>query len=97
MRTDSESAGTTVVPGIDVVTVSRWIADRAAMTPPLSLQPIPGGRSNPTYPVRDAHREMIILRRPPLRQLLATGHNVGREFATDPRLEAWRRYSLSEV
>jgi aminoglycoside phosphotransferase (APT) family kinase protein len=80
MRKESGSTEKAAVPGVDVVSVSRWIGDHTNMKAPFSYQPIPGGRSNPTYLVRDGHGDMIILRRPPLGQVLATAHDVSREY-----------------
>ena len=46
---------------------------------PLSAQLIAGGRSNLTYLVRSGAREFV-LRRPPLGHVLATAHDMAREY-----------------
>lgn len=46
---------------------------------PLQAELIPGGRSNLTYVVTDGTRE-VVLRRPPLGHVLATAHDMSREF-----------------
>jgi aminoglycoside phosphotransferase (APT) family kinase protein len=47
--------------------------------PPLRAALIPGGRSNLTYRVTSADRTYV-LRRPPLGHVLATAHDMGREY-----------------
>jgi aminoglycoside phosphotransferase (APT) family kinase protein len=66
--------------GIDAANVTRWFADHAdGVEPPLSFELIAGGRSNLTYRVGDAAGHAWVLRRPPLGQVLATAHDMGRE------------------
>ncbi len=68
-------------PGIDEQRVGPWIAahvDGAA--PPFRYERIVGGRSNLTYAVTDAEGRRFVLRRPPLGTLLATAHDVAREW-----------------
>ena len=68
-------------PGIDVANVTRWFQDHApGVAPPLSFDLIAGGRSNLTYRVTDADGHDWVLRRPPLGQVLATAHDMGREY-----------------
>lgn len=67
-------------PGADPSTVGRWLAaelgdDRWAEA---SLAPIGGGRSNLTYRV-DSPAGSVVLRRPPVGQVAATAHDMGRE------------------
>ncbi|MHB1164131.1 MAG: phosphotransferase family protein [Candidatus Nanopelagicales bacterium] len=45
----------------------------------ITVQLVPGGRSNPTYEVTDGV-SFWILRRPPYGQVLPTAHDMGREF-----------------
>ncbi len=61
-------------PGIDLEKVGAFI-DR----PGLSAELISGGRSNLTYKLTDAEGRAVVLRRPPLGQVLATAHDMGRE------------------
>ncbi len=68
------------VEGIDPVGVTAWFVDHApAVTPPLAFELITGGHSNLTFSVRDAEGRHWVLRRPPLGQVLATAHDMGRE------------------
>lgn len=68
------------LPGLDLDVITDWftttIPDAA---PPVSASLITGGRSNLTYEVDDGSRKYI-LRRPPLGHVLATAHDVGREY-----------------
>ena len=67
--------------GIDAAPVWPWLADHVAgVTPPFRYDLITGGRSNLTYCVTDAAGSRIVLRRPPLGTLLATAHDVVREY-----------------
>ncbi|MGI8939402.1 MAG: phosphotransferase family protein [Iamia sp.] len=67
------------IPGIDVDAVTAWMAERVELAPPLSFDLIEGGRSNLTFHVRDTADGHWVLRRPPLHQVLATAHDMGRE------------------
>ncbi|MEO8163565.1 MAG: phosphotransferase family protein, partial [Ilumatobacteraceae bacterium] len=67
--------------GIDNVRVSRWLVDNIdGLNPPFQYLPIEGGRSNLTYRVVDDKGFAVVLRRPPLDHVLATAHDVAREF-----------------
>ncbi len=66
--------------GIDVQKVTAWYEKNVPGTqPPLELDLIAGGHSNLTYGVTDAAGRRTVLRRPPLGQVLATAHDMGRE------------------
>ncbi|MDZ7790084.1 MAG: phosphotransferase family protein [Xanthomonadales bacterium] len=68
------------VEGIDGGAVTRWLQQRRPeVVPPLSFEPIPGGRSNLTYTVTDAEDRRYVLRRPPLHSVLESAHDVARE------------------
>ncbi|WP_165404031.1 phosphotransferase family protein [Egicoccus halophilus] len=67
------------VEGIEVEPVTRWLAERASVTPPLDFAVVQGGRSNLTYTVTDADGRRLILRRPPLHGVLQSAHDMGRE------------------
>ena len=72
---------TEVVTGIDQVRVSAWLsANVAAATGPFQFHLIAGGRSNLTFRVQDADGTEFVLRRPPLGHVLATAHDMGREY-----------------
>jgi aminoglycoside phosphotransferase (APT) family kinase protein len=67
--------------GLDLVAVGRWIeANVAGTTGPFEAELIGGGRSNLTYAVTGADGRRLVVRRPPLSHVLATAHDVGREF-----------------
>jgi len=68
-------------PGLDTAALRRYL-DRehpALAGGPLRAELIPGGRSNLTYTVTDGTRTWV-LRRPPLAHVLATAHDMGREY-----------------
>ena len=68
-------------PGLDPARLQAYLRehrpDLAAGETSASL--IPGGRSNLTYEVHSGDRSYV-LRRPPLGHVLATAHDMGREF-----------------
>lgn len=69
--------------GLDLDAFSEWL-DRAQpklldLSSPLTASLITGGKSNLTYRVTDGNREVIV-RRPPLGHVLATAHDMGREY-----------------
>lgn len=69
------------VQGIDVARVSEWLVDNVAgVEAPFAFDLIAGGRSNLTYRVTDANGVRFVLRRPPLGHVLATAHDMAREF-----------------
>ncbi len=66
--------------GVDEARVVPWLeAHVAGCTPPVSFSLIAGGHSNLTYRADDAAGHAYVLRRPPLGQVLATAHDMGRE------------------
>src|SRR3546814_3219426 len=66
--------------GIDVANVTAWFeANVAGASGPLQFDLIAGGHSNLTYGVTDAGGRRYVLRRPPLGQVLASAHDMGRE------------------
>lgn len=68
------------IEGIDEEAVTAWLQDRRPdVTPPLSFEPIAGGRSNLTYTVTDSEGSRYVLRRPPLHSVLESAHDVARE------------------
>lgn len=69
------------VQGIDVDKVSAWLVDNVeGSCAPFDFRLIAGGRSNLTYRVTDAEGTHLVLRRPPLGHVLATAHDMAREF-----------------
>ncbi len=66
--------------GIDADGVTAWFAEHVPESSgPLTFELIAGGHSNLTYSVTDAAGRRWVLRRPPLGQVLATAHDMGRE------------------
>lgn len=68
-------------PGLDLTRLADYLArTRPGLTAgPLTGELIVGGRSNLTYRVSDGQQEWVV-RRPPLGHVLATAHDVGREY-----------------
>lgn len=67
--------------GIDVANVTSWITSTIEdVRAPLRFVRIKGGHSNLTYEVTDAAERRLVLRRPPLGDLLPTAHDMTREW-----------------
>jgi len=67
--------------GIDTVRVTRWLADHVdGLVAPVEFDLISGGRSNLTYRLTDAVGAVYALRRPPTGGVLATAHDMSREW-----------------
>jgi aminoglycoside phosphotransferase (APT) family kinase protein len=70
-----------VVEGIDVAPVSAWLEQHVAgATGPFTFERIGGGRSNLTFAVTGGTGRRFVLRRPPLHHVLATAHDMTREY-----------------
>ncbi len=68
------------VRGIEQEPVSAWLAANVAgAVGPFTFDLIAGGRSNLTYRVTGADGTQFVLRRPPMGNVLATAHDMGRE------------------
>jgi aminoglycoside phosphotransferase (APT) family kinase protein len=69
-------------PGLHLEPVRAWL-DRAGVgldcSAPLSATLFPSGRSNVTYLLTDARGGAVVLRRPPLGNVLPTAHDMARE------------------
>jgi aminoglycoside phosphotransferase (APT) family kinase protein len=75
--------------GIDDERVAAWLAANVeGLRPPFSYRSIGGGRSNLTYLVVDADGRSVVLRRPPTGHVLATAHDMAREFRAMSAMEA---------
>ena len=70
-----------IVPGIDVQSVTAWLEShvRGAQAP-FTFDLITGGHSNLTFDVSGSNGERYVLRRPPLGHVLASAHDMGREY-----------------
>jgi aminoglycoside phosphotransferase (APT) family kinase protein len=67
--------------GIDREQVTRWLAGHVdGLVPPVGFLLISGGRSNLTYRLTDAAGAVYALRRPPTGGVLATAHDMSREW-----------------
>ena len=67
--------------GIDLDALAGWFAEYVPQfQPPFTADQIAGGRSNITVRLTDANGNDCIIRRPPLHSVLATAHDVGREY-----------------
>jgi aminoglycoside phosphotransferase (APT) family kinase protein len=71
----------TDLPGLDLAAFTTWFdgACPGEIGGPLHGRLIAGGRSNLTYEVSDGTRHWVV-RRPPLGHVLATAHDMGREY-----------------
>lgn len=69
------------VPGLDPARFASWFerACPGAVTGPLRARLLADGRSNLTYEVSDGTRSWVV-RRPSLGHVLATAHDMGREY-----------------
>ncbi|MEU6585692.1 phosphotransferase family protein [Nocardia sp. NPDC046763] len=69
------------LPGLDLERLAVWLADTrpGLVTGPLGGRLIAGGKSNLTYEISDGESAWI-LRRPPLGHVLATAHDMAREY-----------------
>ena len=72
---------TTTPDGLDLDALQSWFTAHVAEAGdgPLSASLIAGGRSNLTYLVTDGAHEWVV-RRPPLGHVVATAHDMGREY-----------------
>jgi aminoglycoside phosphotransferase (APT) family kinase protein len=66
--------------GIDEQPLTQWLSDRLPeLEPPLRFTRVGEGQSNLTFRVDDAAGQAVVLRRPPLGELLASAHDMSRE------------------
>lgn len=65
--------------GLDLDKLSSWLPSVGIEAGALSGELIAGGKSNLTYAVNDGANEWIV-RRPPLGHVLATAHDMSREY-----------------
>src|SRR5215470_634098 len=74
-------AGVADPPGLDPASLRAYLDNQrpGLVAGPLRAELIVGGRSNLTYTVSDGS-SVWVLRRPPLGHVLATAHDMGREF-----------------
>ena len=66
--------------GIDLPRLTPWLTERLPkLTPPLRFTRVGEGQSNLTFRVDDAAGYAMVLRRPPLGEILASAHDMKRE------------------
>lgn len=74
-------ASNSVMRGINEAAVSAWLEENAASAhAPFTFEFITGGHSNLTYRVICGDGTELVLRRPPLGAVLATAHDMNREY-----------------
>jgi aminoglycoside phosphotransferase (APT) family kinase protein len=90
------------LPGLDLDRFRAFFEDACPgeVAGPLSGSLIAGGKSNLTYVVGDGHQEWVV-RRPPLGHVLATAHDMRREYRVmsalrDTDVPVPRTYALCE-
>ena len=66
-------------PGFDVDALAAYLRDRLGTNGGLSVVPLTGGQSNPTF-LLDAGGQKLVLRKKPAGVLLPSAHAVDREF-----------------
>jgi aminoglycoside phosphotransferase (APT) family kinase protein len=75
------SVGADSIHGLDAARVTAWLARHVpGLEPPLDFVRIGEGQSNLTFRVDGAAGSSVVLRRPPLGELLASAHVVSREY-----------------
>lgn len=81
MESTADSGPGTGLPGLDLAALRRWLdTEHPGFAPgPLSGAVIAGGRSNLTYTITNGSGRWV-LRRPPLGHVLATAHDMSREY-----------------
>ena len=68
------------VPGIDLSRLTTWLrTDLPALKAPFNFTRIGAGQSNLTYKLVDSAGSAVVLRRPPLGEILSSAHDMARE------------------
>jgi aminoglycoside phosphotransferase (APT) family kinase protein len=76
-------------PGLDPAAVRRWLAGQGIdLSGDVHPHLFPGGRSNVTYRLTDDAGTSVVIRRPPLRNVLPTAHDMEREHRVLSGLQA---------
>src|SRR2546423_1241479 len=76
----TQDQATAAPPGIDIDAVTAWVSEHVpGVQPPLSFRRVGEGQSNLTYRVQDTAERIVVLRRPPTGEILATAHDMGPE------------------
>jgi aminoglycoside phosphotransferase (APT) family kinase protein len=78
--TDTAPTGTDALRGLDLDAFGRWAQPQGLdLQPPLTASLVAGGHSCLTYVVTDGGGRRVVVRRPPLGNVLESAHNVVRE------------------
>jgi aminoglycoside phosphotransferase (APT) family kinase protein len=72
--------GDPALPGLEAGPVTRWLTDHLDARPPFRYSLIAAGGSNLTFRVEDEAGAAWALRRPPVAGIIATAHDMGREW-----------------
>ena len=77
--------------GIDLLRLTPWLTERLPeLEPPLRFTRVGEGQSNLTFRVDDAAGHALVLRRPPLGEILASAHDMELlVYATKPSPAWW--------
>jgi aminoglycoside phosphotransferase (APT) family kinase protein len=66
--------------GIDLAAVTAWTVEHVpSLEPPLAFARVGEGQSNLTFRVADAAGRTVVLRRPPVGEILPSAHDMARE------------------
>lgn len=76
-----------MIEGIDMAAMTAWLAERVGVEQPLTYERVGLGQSNLTYLATDVRGRRVVLRRPPMGELLASAHDVAREHRILSALE----------
>lgn len=68
------------IAGVDHAELERWLSTSTPVATPVRARLLTGGRSNLTYLIETADGERYALRRPPTGAVLASAHDMGREW-----------------
>ena len=79
MNEQSSTAGSRSVLPFEPAVLETYLAGRLAVAGPMTLQPIVGGQSNPTYFVNFGLKRYVLRKKPP-GVLLPSAHAVDREY-----------------
>lgn len=66
--------------GLDLPAIHSWLSEHIPNLRPLTAKLIVGGKSNLTYRITSENGKHWVLRRPPLGHVLATAHDMQREY-----------------
>ena len=79
-----------MIEGIDTEAMTEWLAERVEVEQPLTYERVGLGQSNLTYLATDVRGHRLVLRRPPMGEILASAHDVAREHRILAALQSTR-------